>query len=121
MLFLYLLLLLDSLLIIATIGTVVTGVLYGGALLFQFIECVEYDGRSSLFPRIEKFKKTALSILIPCAIVLTFVPSSKQLAVIYTAGNAIEYIQNNEKIQELPDKTVECLNKFLDEYLSETN
>jgi hypothetical protein len=35
------------------------------------------------------------------------------------AGSAIEYVQGNEKIKELPDKAVQCLDKFIDEYLNE--
>lgn len=38
---------------------------------------------------------------------------------IFAVGTTIEYVQNNEKIKELPDKAVLCLDKFIDEYLKE--
>lgn len=34
-------------------------------------------------------------------------------------GTTIEYVQNNEKVKELPDKAIECLDKYLEEYLTE--
>ena len=46
-------------------------------------------------------------------------PNSKQAAIIYTAGSTIEYVQGNERIKELPDKAVQCLDKFISDYLNE--
>jgi hypothetical protein len=68
---------------------------------------------------LKKAKNISLVIFIPTMLMASFVPNSKQAAIIFTAGSAIEYVQNNEKLQELPDKTVDCLNKFIDEYLKE--
>ena len=70
---------------------------------------------------IYKIKNICLSVFIPCLFIALFIPNSKQLAIIYTAGNTIEYVQGNEKIKELPDKAVQCLDKFIDEYLNEKN
>lgn len=58
-------------------------------------------------------------VFIPLLLISILLPNSKQAAIIYTAGSTIEYVQNNEKIQELPDKAVDCLNKFIDDYLNE--
>ena len=68
---------------------------------------------------VSKIRNVCLGIFIPCMIIGIFVPDSKQMAMIYTVGNTIEYVQGNEKIKELPDKAVKCLDKFIDEYLNE--
>lgn len=54
---------------------------------------------------------------IVCLLVLVFTPSTKNALVIYGIGGTIDYIKQNETLQGLPDKTVKCLDRFLDEYL----
>ena len=70
---------------------------------------------------ITKIRKIALRIFIPCLFFILTIPSAKQIAIIWSVGNTIEYIQGNEKIKELPDKAVQCLDKFIDDYLNEKN
>lgn len=120
----YLLMMLDS----AETLFVITSVFSGLCLLiFTIVTIVgscEDPERWDSFSERSKiiFKKgfrVSLWIFIPSLFLGLFLPNSKQAAIIYTAGSTIEYIQNNEKIQELPDKTVDCLNKFIDEYLNE--
>ena len=36
------------------------------------------------------------------------------MLLIYGLGPAIDYIQDNEKVKELPDKCVEALSKWVD-------
>lgn len=52
-----------------------------------------------------------------CFLVLIFTPSTKNALVIYGIGGTIDYIKQNETFQGLPDKTVKCLDRFLDKYL----
>jgi hypothetical protein len=52
-----------------------------------------------------------------CVLALVFIPSTKDALVIYGIGGTIDYIKQNETFQGLPDKTVKCLDRFLDEYL----
>ena len=120
----YLLMMLDS----AETLFVITSVFSGLCLLIFTIvtivgSCEDPERWDSFSERakiiFKKGLKISLWIFIPSLFLGLFLPNSKQAAIIYTAGSTIEYIQNNEKIQELPDKTVDCLNKFIDEYLNE--
>lgn len=52
-----------------------------------------------------------------CSLMLVFIPSTKSALIIYGIGGTIDYIKQNETLQGLPDKTVKCLDRFLDEYL----
>lgn len=122
----YLILISDAVTTAATVFAVFAGL---GWLVTFILSCVATAQQNSSCPdfdkddqkAIDKIKKVCLSIFIPCLFVALFIPNSKQLAIAYTAGNAIEYVQGNEKIKELPDKAVKCLDKFIDEYLNEKN
>lgn len=46
-----------------------------------------------------------------------FTPSSKEALMIWGVGGTIDYIQSNEKIKELPDKVVNALDLWVDDYL----
>lgn len=120
----YLILILDNVAIVAKLFAIVAGF---GLIVTFILSCVATAQQNSSRPDfdkddkkvIDKIKNLCLSIFIPCLFVTLFVPTSKQLAIIYTAGNTMEYVQGNEKIKELPDKAVQCLDKFIDEYLNE--
>ena len=76
----------------------------------------EDTAKNPLVVKLRKLSIIFLSIFTPICL---FVPNSKQAATIFAVGTTIEYVQNNEKIKELPDKAVLCLDKFIDEYLKE--
>lgn len=120
----YLLMMLDSINILFNIITALSGVCLIIFTILTIVGACEDPEKWDSFSEKAKiiFKKglkISLWIFIPSLFLVLFLPNSKQAAIIYTAGSTIEYIQNNEKIQELPDKTVDCLNKFIDEYLNE--
>ena len=50
-------------------------------------------------------------------IVFSFaIPSEKKLYAIYGIGSTIDYIKSNDKAKELPDKAIDCIYKYLDNY-----
>ena len=95
--------------LLSLFGTIIT---YGASLID------EDDARNPIVIKLRKLSIIFLSIFAPIAL---FVPTSKQAAMIFVIGTTIEYVQNNEKIKELPNKAVLCLDKFIDEYLKEEN
>lgn len=68
-----------------------------------------------------KARKISLAVFIPAMLLEITVPNSKQAAIIFSVGTTIDYVRNNEKIKELPDKAVDCLDKYINEYLFEDN
>lgn len=58
-------------------------------------------------------RKLALCSIIPI-LILTFVPSAKQLYAIYGVGTVIDYTKNSKEIQKLPDNAVKALNIWLE-------
>ena len=120
----YLLMILDSIVILFIVLSVIFGLLFAIFTMLDIVGKCENPNDYNAFSENAKtvFKKTrkiSIWIFIPSLLVALLLPSSKQAAIIYTAGSTFEYVQNNEKIQELPDKAVDCLNKFIDDYLNE--
>lgn len=71
------------------------------------------------YPTILKIVKKSL-LIFSCSILVTiFLPNTKQAYMIWGLGGTIDYIKNNETVQKLPDKTIQCLDKFIDKYLNE--
>ena len=64
-----------------------------------------------------KIFKITFSIAFISALGLIFVPSTKDALIIYGVGGTVEYLRDNPTAQQLPDKCVEALDKFVDEYL----
>ena len=120
----YLLMILDSVSTLFIVLSAISGCCLALFIILSIVgECEDptrYDSFSERAKTIfKKTRKILMWIFIPSLLVALFLPSSKQAAIIFTAGSTIEYVQNNEKIQELPDKAVDCLNKFIDDYLNE--
>lgn len=63
--------------------------------------------------------KYSLPVLILSAIGICFVPSTKEMLLIYGVGGTVDYIKKNETIQQLPDKCIEALDLFIDDYIEE--
>lgn len=71
------------------------------------------------YPVLLKTVKKSILILGCSLLGVIFLPNTKQAYMIWGLGGTIDYIKNNETIQKLPDKTVQCLDKFIDEYFNE--
>lgn len=77
------------------------------------------DKSDNDYPTILKTVKRSILILGFSLLGVIFLPDTKQAYMIWGLGGTIDYIKSNETVQKLPDKTVQCLDKFLDEYLNE--
>ena len=74
------------------------------------------DREDDLMPKEVKSKAVRRSwlILIIVVPILTFVPSSKQVMAIWGIGQTLDYVQDNEAFQQLPDKCVKALEAWVD-------
>lgn len=76
----------------------------------------------------EKRKQISRKSAISCAItfvlsviLIVFLPSKKDMYIIYGVGKTIDWVKGNDKAEQLPDKAVNALNAFLDDYCNEKN
>lgn len=67
------------------------------------------------------FKKLKIVIIstIASGIICCFIPTTKEMLMIYGVGGTIDYIKSNDTAKQLPDKCVKALDKFIDEYVNE--
>lgn len=48
-----------------------------------------------------------------------FVPTTKEALVIWGIGGTMDYLKSNEKAIQLPDKCIDALDLFINEYINE--
>lgn len=117
----YLLTILDNIKIPCIIAAGVAGVFFLFLTVGYYVEAADSYPNEKTVSTLAAVRKRLLivfGIYLPLAILI---PSSKTAAMIFTVGSTIDYVKNNEKVKELPDKAVLCLEKYLDEYLTEEN
>lgn len=49
------------------------------------------------------------------------IPTQKQALVIWGIGGTIDYIKSNDTAKQIPDKCINALDKFIDEYVNGDN
>jgi hypothetical protein len=76
----------------------------------------------------DKFTKTNLKtfkvftvIAVLLSLLNVFVPTKKDMFMIYGIGGTIDYIKSNDTAKSMPNKCIEALDKLLDEYIDEDN
>lgn len=67
----------------------------------------------------KKWWKWCLAVGIPCMLIFILTPSKKTAYQILGVTVATEVVKNSEALQELPEKSFEALNRFLDSIVPE--
>lgn len=98
---------------------VVLSIIFGTVIVVGGFTLVVSDRSDNDYPTILKIVKRSILILGFSLLGVIFLPNTKQAYMIWGLGGTIDYIKSNETVQKLPDKTIQCLDKFLDEYLNE--
>lgn len=94
-------------------------IIFGTIVVVGGFTLVVSDRLDNDYPTILKIVKRSILILGFSLLGVIFLPNTKQAYMIWGLGGTIDYIKSNETVQKLPDKTVQCLDKFLDKYLNE--
>lgn len=87
-------------------------------IIAAFIAMIDPPGEN-ITKRLKTASKTVFPVLIFGIIGTIFTPTTKEMLLIYGVGGTIDYIKQNETIQQLPDKCVEALDLFIDDYIEE--
>lgn len=66
-----------------------------------------------------KTRKMCLWILSVSILILTFVPSTKEMYRIIGIGGTIDYLRRNETAKQLPDKCIKAVDLFLNKMTEE--
>lgn len=97
----------------------VMAVLFGVALFFISYAYIN-DAFETEYVENAKWwiKKFIFAFLID-VLLLTLVPSKKDLYIIYGVGTTINYLQENTTVNKLPDKVVNALDEMIDNYIKD--
>ena len=98
---------------------IVLSIIFGTIVVVGGFTLVILDRSDNDYPTILKIVKRSILILGFSLLGVIFLPNTKQAYMIWGLGGTIDYIKSNETVQKLPDKTIQCLDKFLDKYLNE--
>lgn len=90
-----------------------------GIVLFVSVICsisllLNWMSGGELSDKAKSVKKFACIAGTISLMILILTPTKKDLLLIYGLGPTADYIQDNDKIKELPDKCVEALSKWVD-------
>ena len=118
---LYWIMVLDNLCFVASITMIVSGLISAGSWVISVICWSEADGEAddddSDWRSYRKAKNVASKSFTACIIataISMFTPSKEQMYMIVGVGTAIDYVQQNEKAKQLPDKCIDALSRWVD-------
>ena len=72
------------------------------------------EERDALMKLIKKWKSTWVCLLLFGILGTIFIPTQREILLIYGLGSTIDYIKSNDKAKKLPDKAVDALTKYLE-------
>lgn len=87
------------------------------AVGFWLLMC--YDDGNEPSPSIKKVFMYSIFTFVFGTIMAIFIPSQKNLLIIYGVGGTIDYLKENKDANKIPDKCVKALDKYLDDALTE--
>lgn len=101
---------------IASVITIVSGIIAGGALFAIWMNATDDT------PTDETIKKTAkISIItaVSFGLIYTIAPNRTTCYQIFAVNTAVELYQNSEALQQLPEKSLNAFNRILDSICEE--
>lgn len=105
--FLFVLIFIASLIFSATIA------------LINLVDTTDEISEALDYKRFTKTKHWAYTLLIISTLVIIFVPSKRELYIIYGVGGTIDYLKDNPTAKELPDKCTKALDTWVDNFNKE--
>lgn len=73
-----------------------------------------YHDEYCLYKLSKKVLKSSIVGFLICILGVTFIPSTKDALLIYGVGGTIDYVKNNDKAKQLPDKVINALDRYVD-------
>lgn len=79
-----------------------------------FLIAFDDDGDFMNIERLKRISKYSVISLIIFMLGVAFIPTTKEAYMIYGLGGTIDYIKENDKAKQLPDKFINYLDKWID-------
>lgn len=86
---------------------------------FLFIaEVIDPPYNDTRLLTLKKRIKKSFFIGLVLTIISIFIPSQRVLLQSYIVENIATFVEQNDKVKDLPDKVIECCDKLLNEYMA---
>lgn len=86
-------------------------------VLFAICGGFDYsDFREDTLHKIKRIFKLSCVLIIPVLLAKVFLPTKEDALIIYGVGGTVDYIKQNPSAKGLPDKCVEAIDLWLDNY-----
>lgn len=82
--------------------------------ILSYCGTIEYDDEDKGKQFAKKLLHRSFIVIAISTIGILFTPSQKQLYAIYGIGGTIDYLKNNDKAKQLPDKCIDALTRYID-------
>lgn len=93
----------------------IASLLFSASCFIANLTCIASEVSETLdYKRFIKAKNWAYTLLIISTLVITFVPSKRELYIIYGVGGTLDYLKENPTAKELPDKCIKALDAWVD-------
>ena len=99
--------------VMTVFGIVFTVISIGGYIVTKNDDYVD-DCWKELWIKLFKY---CFPTTIIVSLLFTFTPTTKEALMIWGVGGTIDYVKSNEKVKELPDKVINALDSWVDNYL----
>lgn len=93
----------------------IASLLFSVACFIANLTCTASEVSETLdYKRFINAKNWAYTLLIISTLIITFVPSKRELYIIYGVGGTMDYLKENPTAKELPDKCIKALDTWVD-------
>lgn len=93
----------------------IVSLIFSAALaLVNLVYTIDEISETLDYKRFIRAKHWAYTLLIISTLVITFVPSKRELYIIYGVGETIDYLKESPTAKELPDKCIKALDTWVD-------
>lgn len=79
------------------------------------------DDEEDICKSLKKLIKYFIPIFIISLLLSTFIPTKEDMFLIYGVGGTVDYIKQNDKAKQLPDKCINALDMWVDSLNDENN
>ena len=84
------------------------------AIVYGVNNIDEYRYNEELQTTLKKWVRNCTITCIAATLFNILTPTTKDAMIIYGIGTTVDFLQENEKVQQLPDKCVKALNDWVD-------
>lgn len=110
---------LDNIQALLSIALLISGAIYIVYYIARYIDCFDSDDRIKYKKEFGKYANVSFIITLISGIILVFMPTKKDIIIIYAGGKTMDYVQSDTSLAKIPYQTTAIITEYLDKSLKE--